>query len=112
LLAVWSGAALGGVVVHFLLWPRRCNKIGIPVLTEAEGIQTSRLPAYNTILRVWFVASALSIVREISPRDRKWALLGLATLPLMRRSAKHHFTWLVHEAGTHPTWWNRGIRQD
>ncbi len=112
LLALWSGAALGGVVVHFLLWPRRRNKIGIPTLTEAEGIRASRLPAYNTILRVWFVASVLSIMGEISPRDRKWALVGFATLPLLRRSAKHHFTWLVHEAGTNAAWWNRGVQQD
>ena len=111
-LAVWSGAALGGVVVHFLLWPWRYNKIGIPVLTEAEGIAPSRLPAYNAILRVWFLASAVSIVGEISPRDRKWAIVGLATLPLLRRSAKHHFSWIVHEAATNAAWWNRGIKTD
>jgi hypothetical protein len=111
-LAVWSGAALGGVVVHFLLWPWRCNKIGLPVLTEAEGIGASRLPAYNAILRIWFLASAMSIAREISPRDRKWALVGFATLPLLRRSAKHHFSWIVDEAATNAAWWNRGIRQD
>ena len=111
LLAVWSGAALGGVLVHFLLWPWRRNNLGIPVLTEAEGIRSSRVPAYNMILRVWFVASALSICRDISPRDRKWALVGLATLPLMRRSAKHHFSWLVQQAGTNPAWWNRGLRE-
>jgi hypothetical protein len=109
MLAAWSGAALGGVLVHFLLWPWRYNRIGIPVLTEAEGIPESRLLAYNAILRVWFLASALSIALEISPRDRKWALVGLATLPLLRRSAKHHFSWIVEEAGTNPAWWNRGI---
>jgi hypothetical protein len=110
LLAVWSGAALGGVLVHFLLWPWRFNQIGMPVLTEAEGIRASKLPAYNTILRVWFAASALSIAREISPRDRKWALVGFATLPLMRRSAKHHFSWLAQQAAKNPAWWNRGVR--
>lgn len=108
-LAVSSGAALGGVLVHFLLWPWRYNKIGIPFLTEAEGIQESMLPAYNTVLRAWFLASALSIALEISPRDRKWALVGLGTLPLLRRSAKHHFSWIVHEAATNPAWWNKGI---
>jgi hypothetical protein len=112
LLALWSGAALGGVVVHFLLWPWRRDQVGIPILTEAEGIRASRLPAYNTILRVWFVASVLSIMREISPRDRKWALVGFAALPLLRRSAQHHFTWLVREAGRNAAWWNRGVQQD
>jgi hypothetical protein len=110
LLAAWSGAALGGAMVHFFLWPWRSNRWGIPVLTEAEGLRPSSLPAYNSLLYAWGAASALSIVRELTPGSRRWALLGLATLPLLRRSAQHHFSWLTHEAVTNPAWWNRGVR--
>jgi hypothetical protein len=110
LLAVWSGAALGGVLVHFLLWPWRPNRVGIPVLVEAEGLSASSLPAYNTILYAWGAAAVLSIVREVPAGDRRWALVGLATLPLLRQSARHHFSWLTGEAGTNPAWWNRGLR--
>jgi hypothetical protein len=109
LLATWSGATLGAAVVHFLLWPWRRSSLGIPVLTEAEGLSASRLPAYNTLLYAWAAASAASILREIPRRDRRWALVGFATLPLMGLSAKHHFSWLTQQAATDPAWWNRGV---
>jgi hypothetical protein len=108
LLAAWSGASLAGVVVHFSLWPWRHNRLGIPVLTEAESLSSSSLPAYNALLYAWAAASALSIFREIRPGARRWALVGLATSPLLRRSARHHFSWLKQEALTNPAWWNRG----
>ena len=108
-LAAGSGANIASVLVHFLLWPSRRSRLGLPILTEAEGLKKSRLPAYNTLLYFWAVASALSIVREISPRDRRWALVGFAALPLMRQSAKHHFSWLTQQAATNPAWWNRGV---
>jgi hypothetical protein len=108
LLAAWSGASLAGVVVHFSLWPWRYNKLGIPVLTEAEALPSSSLPAYNALLYVWAAASALSIIREVRPGARRWALVGLVTMPLLRRSAQHHFSWLKQEALTNPAWWNRG----
>ena len=107
-----SGANIASVLVHFLLWPSRRSRLGLPILTEAEGLNASRLPAYNTLLYFWAAASALSIVREISPRDRRWALVGFAALPLMRQSAKHHFSWLTQQAATNPAWWNRGVQHD
>lgn len=110
LLAVWSGAALGGAIVHFLIWPWRRSALGLPVLTEAEGLGASKLPAYNTLLYGWGAASVLSVALEIPRRDRRWAILGLAALPLLRLSAKHHFSWLVDQAATKPAWWNRGVQ--
>lgn len=108
-LATWSGAALGGVLVHFLLWPWRRNGLGLPVLTEAEGLSARQLPAYNAILYLWFVAAVLSI-RELPPPARPWVAAGFATLPLLRRSARHHFSWLHAQAAEGPAWWNRGVR--
>jgi hypothetical protein len=108
LLAAWSGASLAGVFVHFSLWPWRPNKIGIPVLVEAEGLRSSTLPAYNALLYLWGAASALSIIREVRPGARRWALVGLATMPFLGRLAQHHFLWLKQEAMTNPAWWNRG----
>jgi hypothetical protein len=111
LLAVWSGAALGGAVVHFFIWPWRQNAVGMPILAEAEGLGDSKLPAYNALLYGWAAASVLSIALEIPRRDRRWALLGLATLPLLRLSARHHFSWIVDQAATKPAWWNRGVQE-
>lgn len=109
LLALWSGASLAGAVVHFSLWPWRYNKLGIPVLSEAEGLRSSSLPPYNALLYLWAAVSTLSIIREVHPGSRRWALVGLASLPLLRRSAQHHFSWMKKEALTNPAWWNRGV---
>jgi hypothetical protein len=109
LLAVWSGAALAGVLVHFLEWPLRRNRFGIPVLAEAEGLGPTGLSVYNAILHAWGASSALSILLEIPRGRRRWALVGLATLPLQRVSAARHFTWLAREAGAAPAWWNRAM---
>ena len=110
-LAAGSGANIASVLVHFLLWPSRRSRLGLPILTEAEGLSATLLPAYNFLLYVWAAASAVSIVHEISPRDRRWALVGFAALPLLRRSAKHHFVWLTQQATTNPAWWNRGVQR-
>jgi hypothetical protein len=109
LLAVWSGVSLAGALVHFAIWPWQPNALGIPVLVEAEGLSSSSLPSYNTLLYLWGAASAFSIVREVRPGDRRWALVGLATVPLLRRSARHHFSWVTQEAVKNPAWWNRGV---
>ncbi len=112
LVAVWSGAALGGAAVHFLIWPWRRSALGMPVLAEAEGLSVSSLPAYNTLLYGWAAASALSIALEVPRRERRWALVGIAALPLLRYSAKRHFSWIADQAVTRPAWWNRGVRAD
>jgi hypothetical protein len=108
LLAALSGTALAGVFVHFLLWPWRRNRLGIPVLTEAEGLEPNLLPAYNVLLHVWGLVCALSIVRDLQFGARRWSLVGAAALPLLRRSAAYHFSWLRQEALKNPSWWNRG----
>jgi hypothetical protein len=107
LLAVWSGAALAGVAVHFAMWPLRRTRLGIPVLAEAEGLEGAGLAVYNTILYVWGTAATLSILVDTPRGRRRWALVGLATLPLQRVSAARHFAWLGDQAAEAPAWWNR-----
>ncbi len=108
-LAALAGAGLAGVVVHFTLWPWRLSRWGVPLLTGAEGLPASRLGAYNAILGGWALASVASLA-ELTPSRRRWALLGLAGLPLLRRSARHHFAWASARAVDQPAWWNRGLR--
>ena len=109
LLAVSSGTALAGALVHFILWPSRRGPLGLPVLVEAEGLPAARLPAYNAILYAWGTVAAGSILLEV-PRDRRrWALLGLATIPLQVVSARRHFTWLSRQSIDRPAWWNRAM---
>jgi hypothetical protein len=108
-LAMLAGSGIAGVVVHFTLWPWKRNRFGIPVLTEAEGLPPSRLPAYNAILGLWGLASMVSLL-ELTPSRRRWALTGLVALPILRLSARHHFTWAAEQADENPAWWNRGFR--
>ena len=108
-LAVWSGAALAGVTVHFALWPLRRSRIGLPVLAEAEGLDSRGLAFYNAVLYAWGVASAMSLALEIPRGRRRWAVVGLATLPVQLMSARHHFEWVRDEAEERLAWWNRAL---
>ena len=110
LLAVWSGAAFGGVVVHYALWPWKRGRLGLPELTEAEGMSPRTIPAYNLLLQVWGAAALMSVARDIPRRDRRWALVGLALFPLMRKGATHHFNWVAAQTETNPAWWNRAVQ--
>src|SRR5205823_2784647 len=70
------GTGLAGALVHFTIWPWRVRR-GVPLLTEAEGLSPGQLPAYNAVLWTWAVASALALLRETSPGNRRWFALGL-----------------------------------
>ena len=109
-LAFGRGASLGGVAVHFILWPWR-RRLGIfPWLTEAEGLRGRQLPAYNTVLYLWALAAIAALLRETPRRSRRWALLGLAATVVFRKSAEYHFRWATEQAKVNPQWWNRGLR--
>jgi hypothetical protein len=107
-LALAAGLSLGGVAVHYTMWPWETRR-GVPLLTQAEGLRPGHLPAYNAILYGWAAAAALALLRETPRGSRRWAFPGmLATIPL-RRSARHHFVWIREQAGHDPAWWNRAF---
>ena len=108
-LAFANGTALAGAAVHFAIWPWQV-RAGLPMLTEAEGLSTEQLPAYNAILWLWALASVAALVRETPKGARRWFLLGLLNGIPLRASAKHHFAWATERARTDPAWWNRGLQ--
>lgn len=109
-LATLAGASLAGVAVHYLIWPWRLGPLGIPVLREAEGLSPRLMPAYNAILDGWAAAALASIIFE-ERRHWRWAVVGgVCALPVLARSARHHFEWLGQQAVTNPRWWNRSAR--
>ena len=108
-LAFAAGTGLGGMAVHFTLWPWEVRG-GVPVLTEAEGLSTAQLPAYNAILWAWAVACALAFARETPKGARRWFAVGLLNGIPLRMSAKHHFAWASEQARSNPAWWNRGLQ--
>ncbi len=106
-LAATAGTALAGSLVHWAIWPRRRGPLGLPVVTEAEGLPEGILPAYSALLHVWAAAAALAVVVDAPRESRRWALAGLAAAPVLALSARHHFTWIRREALERPAWWNR-----
>jgi hypothetical protein len=108
-LAFGSGSALGGMLVHFTIWPWK-TRAGLPLLTEAEGLSPEQLPAYNAILWAWALAAVLACWRETPKGARRWFVLGVVNALPLRASAKHHFVWASEQARTNPAWWNRGLQ--
>ena len=108
-LAFGTGSALGGMAVHFTIWPWK-TRAGLPLLTEAEGLSADQLPVYNAILWLWALASVLAFLRETPKGARRWFVLGLLNGVPLRASAKHHFAWATEQARTSPARWNRGLQ--
>jgi len=108
--AVLSGTALAGMIVHFTIWPWQRGPLGLPVLVAYQGLSDRQLSFYNAILAAWGLAAAGALVVEAPQGTRRWGLVGLATLPLLRRSASHHFAWATQQARDNPAWWNRSLK--
>lgn len=107
--AAAAGLALAGVAVHYVVWPWELRR-GLPRLQEAEGLGAAQLPYYDAVLLGWAAASAASLVVDVAPARRRWALVGLAALAPLVGSARHHFRWVREEAVRAPAWWNRAVQ--
>jgi hypothetical protein len=107
-LAFLTGLSIGGAAVHFTLWPWEM-RAGLPLLTEAEGLEPGQLPAYNVVLYGWALAAIAALAKETPRGARRWALAGMATAVPLRFSARHHFTWIKQQGREHPAWWNRAL---
>jgi hypothetical protein len=106
LLAFNAGVAVAGALVHFADWPWSLRWGVLPWLDEAEGLPEEHLPAYNTILWTWLLTGAGSIALETRRGQRRYALAGIATAPLLLESARHHFKWAREKAAADPEHWS------
>jgi hypothetical protein len=97
-LAFAAGSAIAGAVVHYVDWPWSRRFWILPWLSEAEGFRPSLLPAYNTILLLWFTGGVGSVLGETRREHLSYAAAGLATGPLLLTSARHHFQWAREQA--------------
>lgn len=110
LAAFSAGIGVAGVAVHFRAWPWSLHG-GLPMLDEAEGLSEEQLPAYNAVLWLWLVASALSLPAANRPGARRFAAAGLLNFPLLLASARHHFAWAREQAERDPERWSPALRR-
>lgn len=107
--AAAAGTALAGVAVHYVVWPWELRR-GVPRLLQAEGLSARQLPYYDGVLLAWAAASAASLVADVPPAYRRWALVGGVALAPLVASSRHHFRWVTEQARVAPAWWNRAMR--
>ncbi len=100
-LAFLTGLSVGGATVHFTLWPWAAER-GPPLLTDAEGLRSELLPAYNAVLYAWGLSALAALALETPRGARRWGLAGLLAAVPLRASARHHFRWLVDQARSNP----------
>lgn len=110
LLAFNAGVAVAGSLVHFSEWPWSMRFGFFPWLDEAEGLPPERLTAYNSILWGWLLGGVGSIAAETKREHLKFAAAGVATAPLLRASARHHFAWAREQAQRDPKAWSPYLR--
>jgi hypothetical protein len=106
-----AGIGAAGVAVHFKAWPWSLHG-GLPMLDEAEGLREDQLPAYNSVLWVWGIASALSLLTETPRNSRRFAIAGLLNFPILLASAQHHFRWAREQAKLEPERWSAALLED
>ncbi len=106
-----AGIGVAGVAVHFKAWPWSLHG-GVPMLDEAEGLREDQLPAYNTVLWAWGIASALSLLTETGRGSRRFAIAGLLNFPILLASADHHFRWAREQAKREPERWSAALLED
>jgi hypothetical protein len=106
-----AGIGVAGVAVHFMAWPWSLHG-GVPMLDQAEGLREDQLPAYNSVLWAWGIASALSLLTETGRGSRRFALAGLLNFPILLASAQHHFRWAREQAKREPERWSAALLED
>lgn len=106
-----AGIGAAGVAVHFKAWPWSLHR-GLPMLDEAEGLREDQLPAYNSVLWAWGIASTISLLRETRRGSGGFAVAGLLNFPILLASAQHHFRWAREQAKREPERWSPALLED
>jgi hypothetical protein len=108
-LNVYNGLALTAVVAHYVAWPRKRTRIGVPWLTECEGLRGDVMPAYNLILLGSGGAALIALVRENRSASGALGLAPLLLVPLFVRVQHGEYDRLAKIAEQRPAWWNRRL---
>jgi hypothetical protein len=110
MLALVNGVSVAAAAAHLAGWPRRRTRLGLPWLTECEGLGPELMRWYNPIVWTGGVAAAVGLLAE-NRRAPRWAgLLTLALVPVLVRVQHAEHERLRRLAVRRPGWWNRRLR--
>ena len=109
-LAVTNGIGLAAVVAHLAGWPRRRTRLGLPWLTDCEGLGPELMRWYNPLVHGGGGAALAALLAENrqAPRWAGAAPLLLVPVLVLVQHAEH--ARLVRLAQRHPHWWNRRLQ--
>ncbi|MET7906315.1 hypothetical protein ABZS86_34645 [Streptomyces sp. NPDC005355] len=107
--AVLNSVSLAAVIAHLAGWPSRRTRLGIPWLTDCEGLGPRLMPYYNPILYVSGAAAVTAVLLENDSAPRRLPLLTLPLVPLLVAAQRAEHRRLKAIAETRPAWWNRRL---
>ena len=105
--AVVNGFFLAAVVAHYASWPRAWH-VGVPWLTECEGLEGTVAGPYNVLLQGSGLAAVAGLVENRS--QWRWgAATTLLATPVLRWATPREYARLKDQAARCPRWWNRRL---
>jgi hypothetical protein len=109
-LAVVDGLSLAAAVGHLAGWPRRRTRVGLPWLTDCEGLGPGLMRWYNPIVYAGGTAAAAALLTENRSAPRWAGVLPLALVPVLIRVQHAEHERLRRLAVRRPGWWNRRLQ--
>ncbi|MFG3517023.1 hypothetical protein [Streptomyces bobili] len=109
--AVLNSVSLAAVIAHLTGWPRRRTRLGLPWLTDCEGLGPRLMPYYNPILYVAGTAAAAALLLENDSAPRRLPLLIPPLVPLLVAAQRAEHRRLRASATARPGWWNRRLAE-
>jgi len=109
-LAAVNGTSLAAAVAHLAGWPRRRTLLGLPWLTDCEGLGADLMRWYNPIVYAGGVAAAVALLTESRAAPRWAGPAPLLLVPLLIRVQHAEHERLRRLAVRRPGWWNRRLQ--
>jgi hypothetical protein len=107
--ALANGLGLAAVVAHLAGWPHRWTRLGVPWLTDCEGLGAELMRWYNPVVHAGGITALAALLTE-NRQARRAGLLPLALVPALVRLQHAEHERLRERARTRPGWWNRRLR--
>jgi hypothetical protein len=109
-MAVANATGLAAALAHQAGWPRRWTQVGLPWLTDCEGLGPELMRWYNPVVHLGGAASLLALLTENRDAPRRLLLLPPVLVPLLVRLQHAEHERLKELARRRPAWWNRRLQ--